>query len=191
LLGWSLGGLLAAGVAAQLARSGASVGFLGLIDTDLPQALAEDDWKGRLADFLKNPEDRKRLDEMPSQAARDIENVLAGLAPLDRPAAAAIWGREKGLWLTDIPMDALRLETSLWRHVSLIEETFRPPSFAGNLHVWWARGSLGQGGAPPADWANLTGAKTCVTVIDGDHNSIISSPDLHASIREALARLDE
>ncbi|HET6375842.1 MAG TPA: amino acid adenylation domain-containing protein, partial [Methylocella sp.] len=146
LLGWSLGGLLAAGVAAQLARSGASVGFLGLIDTDLPQALPEDGWKERLAGFLKNPEDRKRLDEMPSQAAHDIENVLTGLAPIDRPAAAAMWGREKGLWLTDIPMDALRLETSLWRHVSLIEETFRPPSFAGNLHVWWARGSLGQGG---------------------------------------------
>jgi amino acid adenylation domain-containing protein len=191
LLGWSLGGLLAAGIAAQLARSGANVGFLGLIDTDLPQALAEDDWKGRLAGFLKNPEDRKRLEEMPSQAALDIENVLTGLAPLDRPAAAAIWGHEKGLWLTDIPIDALRLETSLWRHVAAIEDTFRSPCFAGNLHVWWARGSLGQGGAPPADWAKLTGAKTCVTVIDGDHNSIISSPDLHASIREALARPDE
>ncbi|HET6378043.1 MAG TPA: amino acid adenylation domain-containing protein [Methylocella sp.] len=191
LLGWSLGGLLAAGIAAQLARSGANVGFLGLIDTDLPQALAEDDWKGRLAGFLKNPEDRKRLDEMPSHAAREIESILTGLAPLERPAAAAIWGREKGLWLSDIPIDALRLETSLWRYVSVLEDTFRPPRFAGKLHVWWARGSLGQGGAPPADWANLTGAKTCVTVIDGDHSSIISSPDLHASIRETLARLDE
>ena len=55
LLGWSMGGTLAAMVAARLESQGQTVAFLGLVDPfipALPKAVNGDDWRQDLVDFL-------------------------------------------------------------------------------------------------------------------------------------------
>ena len=190
LLGWSLGGLIALGVAARLEQLGAKVDFLGLVDTDLPRRFDQHDWKGRLAEFLQDPGDRGILATLPEREIQELERILVDVPHARRPASAALWGRERGLWLNHIPLDILRLETSLWRHVAFIEDTFLTPRLTADLHIWWARGSLGEGNIPPVDWAAQSRSKAHVTIIEGDHKSIISSPDLHASVRDVLSGLD-
>ena len=190
LLGWSHGGLIAMGMAARLSDLGAGVSFVGLIDTDVPQELDVADWKGRLIEFLKDPEDQASLAALPERELAELEQFLTNVAPSERPAAAALWGREKGLWFNHVSLEVLRLEASLWRHVAAIEDTFKPPRFKGDLHIWWAKASLMKGDVPAVDWAEISGAKTHDMIIDADHHSVIASPDLHASIRQVLARLD-
>jgi amino acid adenylation domain-containing protein len=190
LLGWSLGGLIAIGVAARLSELGASISFAGMIDTDLPQKRDPADWKGRLAEFLTEPEDLASLAALPDQDVCELEHLLKSVPPGERPAAAALWGHERGRWFKHIPEESLRLETSLWRHVCAIEDTFQPPRYAGDLHIFWAKASLRDGETCGADWAKLCGAKTHEEIIDADHLGIIACPKLHASIRKILAELD-
>jgi hypothetical protein len=55
LLGWSLGGTLAAKIAALLEADGQTVAFLGLIDPFIPhtgQELQLDDWRQDFSDFM-------------------------------------------------------------------------------------------------------------------------------------------
>ncbi|PXW80826.1 non-ribosomal peptide synthase protein (TIGR01720 family)/amino acid adenylation domain-containing protein, partial [Nitrosomonas sp. Nm84] len=54
LLGWSLGGTLAAMMAALLETNGQTVAFLGLIDPYIPgiESLQSDDWRQDLVDFV-------------------------------------------------------------------------------------------------------------------------------------------
>ncbi len=190
LLGWSLGGLLALGVAARLQALGANVGFLGLIDADPPEKLAVHDWKGRLSSYLPGPEERAVLAGLPARDLLELEQLLASVALQERPASAALWGHEKGLWFQQLPASVLRLETSLWRHLDAIEDSFEAPRFTGKIHLWRASGSLGKDGIPGVDWAKLTGAETYEKIIDGDHGTVIASPELHASIWGILTALD-
>ncbi|MGH6840658.1 MAG: thioesterase domain-containing protein, partial [Methylocella sp.] len=190
LLGWSHGGLIAIGMAARLSELGADVSFVGLIDADLPQELDVADWQGRLTEFLKDPEAQASLAALPDRESSELEQILSHAKPAARPAAAALWGREKGLWFNHVSPEALRLETSLWRHVAAIEDTFQPPRFAGSLHVWWAKASLLKGDVPAVDWAKISGARTHEMIVDAVHHSIIANSDLHASIRQVLEWLD-
>ena len=89
-----------------------------------------------------------------------------------------------------VEIDILRLETSLWEHVAVIEDTFTSPRLITGLHLWWAHETLGEGNIPPVDWAAEARAIAYVKIIEGDHKSIISSPDLHASVRDVLSGLD-
>ncbi|WP_198017230.1 non-ribosomal peptide synthetase [Methylocapsa acidiphila] len=191
LLGWSLGGLLALGVAARLRDAGDEIGFLGLVDVDCPQKLAMEDWAGRLMEFLHDPEDRARLAALPKDLTAEAGRLFARVPCAERAATAALWGREKGLWLNEASIEALSLETKLWRHVAALEDTFAPPRFAGDLHLWLATRGLAVNGAARVDWAALSGARSRVETIEGDHFSIVASPRLHASLREILAALDE
>ncbi|MCI0736829.1 MAG: amino acid adenylation domain-containing protein [Beijerinckiaceae bacterium] len=190
LLGWSLGGLIALGVAARLQALGANIGFLGLVDTDLPQKPDEHDWKRRLAEYLPGPEERASLATLPARDLLELEKSLAGVPSQDRPASAALWGHEKGLWFSQLPVGVFRLETSLWRHFDAIEDSFEAPRFDGDIHLWWAKDSLGDIGVPSVDWARLTGAKCHEKIIEGDHGTIMASPELHSSIRDVLAVID-
>jgi thioesterase domain-containing protein/acyl carrier protein len=194
LLGWSLGGLIAMGVAAELEALGERVGFLGLIDALPPRNFDEGDWKGRLAEFLEDPGDQANLAALSECDVRELEQHLAEVPPAQRPACAALWGRERGLWFNQAPIEILRLEAAMWRHGAAIEDTFLCPrldqgALAG-LHLWWAQASLNADGSPPADWASKLGVKSLVTIIEADHNAIISSPDLHASVKDALSCVD-
>ncbi|SFK58268.1 non-ribosomal peptide synthetase [Methylocapsa palsarum] len=189
LLGWSLGGLIALGVAARLEASGEKVAFLGLVDPIPPRNHDEDDWKARLSEFLEDPEEQARLAALPEDQLRLLEQHLAQ-APIPHwPARAALWGHERGLWFAGAPIESLRLETSLWRHGAAIEDTFSEPALRASLNVWWATATLRGGDSPPQDWPVRFGADSESVIIDANHNSIISSPALHASVREILGRL--
>ena len=190
LLGWSLGGLIAAGVASRLEELGGDVGFLGLIDTTAPCKLGRRDWKGRLSEFLDDPSVRTTMAALPQHDIQELERMLADIPHARHPASAALWGRERGLWLNHISLDVLRLETSLWEHVAVIEDTFVSPRLITGLHLWWAHETLGEGNIPPVDWAAEARSTAYVKIIEGDHRSIISSPDLHASVRDVLSGLD-
>ena len=190
LLGWSLGGLIALGVAARLESMGKRVGFVGLIDTLAPPRFKRGDWKERLADFLLDDELRASFIALPDHEMRELELSLAYIPASRRTENAALWGRERGLWLNHIPIEFLRLEAAMWRHVAAIEDSFEAPRLSADLHLWWASGSLGDAGAPPADWAALAGTTTHVTIIDTDHDNIISSPQLHESLQVILSKLD-
>ena len=45
------------------------------------------------------------------------------------------------------------LKPHFGEHVAIIEDTFLTPRLTADLHIWWARGSLGEGNIPPVDWA--------------------------------------
>ncbi|MCI0601113.1 MAG: hypothetical protein L0Y60_16675 [Beijerinckiaceae bacterium] len=134
--------------------------------------------------------ERASLAALPEQELWELSQFLTGVPSQDRPASAALWGHEKGLWFSQLPVGVLKLETSLWRHFDAIEDSFEAPHFDGDIHLWWAKDSLGDGGVPSVEWAKLTGANCHEKIIEGDHGTIMASPELHASIRAVLGFLD-
>ncbi|HVW65756.1 MAG TPA: amino acid adenylation domain-containing protein, partial [Nitrosospira sp.] len=86
LLGWSLGGTLAARVAAFLEADAQTVAFLGLIDSYIPgtDSPEPDDWKRDFSDFISVivPDanfDRRMMDNSPACVAGESGTIVTGL----------------------------------------------------------------------------------------------------------------
>lgn len=192
LLGWSLGGSLAALIAARLEGQGQTVGFLGLVDPFVPagDAAGSPSWWDDFRLFVSQM--------LPLARIEDLADIDASVPPRADLLAAAL-GREASRQGPGGPsghacMDGADLAQAFLttlhlKHLALQAQALAPVQAAASL--WWSDETaaghrlrlaqqLRQEGAEKAERAE--GA-----VIRADHYAIMRNEGLTAEILDALA----
>jgi thioesterase domain-containing protein len=183
--GWSLGGVLAQAMAAELEREGGKVALCALIDSALP---------------AERPELLERTSYRLGAAVGPLAGMLAGdpadqveelleLPEGERLDRALSIARERGEAFAGLARETLEREIALaGAHARVLAE-HRPATVRAPLRVFWAEGSL-VGGEPPTDWGAYTGAGITQSVLPGAHHySVLEPPTLGllcAGLTEAL-----
>ncbi|GLH79079.1 hypothetical protein SSBR45G_39880 [Bradyrhizobium sp. SSBR45G] len=190
LIGWSLGGLLACLVAAELERRGEAVEQLALIDSFVPdtdrteQRITERHWTDDLRSLLRVAVPGVELAAMRSQAAADESFSDAAVRRLIAAVIATVpaASREHLLDVDDLA-GAFRTGRHLKR---LAEDADWPTALVAESACWWTSGRLAQRDRLEA---RLTGAVD-LGVIGCDHFSILSNETFLAAICPWLAPRD-
>lgn len=183
LLGWSLGGLLAAHIAQALERAGETVAWLGVLDSDPaptpvdPQAPVLD--VDTLRDYLapRSPERAAALDTLPASAS-GAPSADQQAALLDHVLAAGLIDADERATL-DTLADVVRLHRVLLA-------TQRPALTRTrvDIDVWHVTD------APRSDasaWAAVTqGAATRIDALDTIHEAIVYHPSVLSAVRARL-----
>ncbi|KSU58247.1 MULTISPECIES: non-ribosomal peptide synthetase [unclassified Gordonia (in: high G+C Gram-positive bacteria)] len=199
LVGWSLGGLIAQEMAAELRSQGAEVGFLGLLDSypatgDALETGGELETDGAAARAEVSAEDaRATVADLLGgwRAVIDIDAVTAS----DDPAAMAAAVRERvvGLGLLDGPaFDRMlqRMATSARRTVD-----HRPRTYDGDAMLVVAAAGEADPDSTAGRWTSFLGGRVTRVDVDADHLGIVGTdalevigPRIDAAIREAESR---
>lgn len=177
LLGWSLGGLLAMGVAHELEAAGREVAFVELWDCGLSSAAATAEEDGLLlalratfgAEMGRLLEEAGELDPAPWLAR------IGHLPPRARFAWIVDWARERGLPAEASP-EILERQVALANHHTRLFSDWWPSPVHSPLHVRWARHSLEHNRVVPTDWGQYTSGPVETRIIEGTHFSMARSP---------------
>ncbi|RJF84163.1 amino acid adenylation domain-containing protein [Azospirillum cavernae] len=193
LLGWSLGAWLAMAVAARLEAAGATVSWVGLVDSrtnvqagalDLPDLPLSTPYIACLDGSIQ----RVLLDQH-RETCRGLERELASLPAESRANHALDWFRATLPEARDRPRDLQALQMRFFMSGHRLMRNFSLPRVMAPLHVWWARDTLKdtphRRGADPQDWRAYGAAS--IRLLDGDHQSIPRSPQLARDVRALLA----
>ncbi|MDQ7733303.1 amino acid adenylation domain-containing protein [Halomonas sp. SpR1] len=144
LLGWSLGGTLAAMIAARLEKQAQEVGLLALVDPYIPGSgqTSEDDWLQDFAAFVsvilpsissemvtKSTHETPRKEPSETELAAMLERLLSSDAAHGREGYAALGGEE----LARIFCVARHL-----KRLSLQTDTL--PTLSCEADCWWSEG---------------------------------------------------
>ncbi|WP_035641700.1 non-ribosomal peptide synthetase, partial [Bradyrhizobium sp. ORS 375] len=186
LIGWSLGGLIAALVAAELGRRGQEVASLGLIDSFVPdrarrvETRAERHWTDDVLGLLSVAMPGAQLSTIRSHAAAireagdpDTDEAIRRLIAT-AIATTPLQARD-GLLGPDDIVGAFKVGRHLER---LAYEADWPADLGADPACWWTAGRLKQRDLLEA---RLTTAVD-LGVIDADHFSILSSQAFLSSI---------
>ncbi|MFY3699389.1 amino acid adenylation domain-containing protein, partial [Achromobacter xylosoxidans] len=186
LLGWSLGGTLAALMAAELEAQGEAVAYLGLVDPYVPQAEAGSlrPWQedlGHFATALGLPRPAPRGPAGTAAAPISLGAVQECLAPLVSAADAAEGYAALGAdELARIFLAARALQ-------SLSLQAGPAAAVRGPLDCWW---TPPRSAAVREAWAGQLGqAVTPDREIDVDHYAIMRDGRLLREVMDALADL--
>jgi thioesterase domain-containing protein len=147
LLGWSLGGAIAAHMAAHLEASGESVAFVGLVDPMVPSEHAprviEPDWRRDFIGLLRD------LDPLLDSAVRVPDDVTD---PLQEESPLCAWTislhragsfRPRGRYVDVAPANVVRIFLVDRCMTALIRHQPRPlPVVAAPVTCWWANDQL-------------------------------------------------
>jgi amino acid adenylation domain-containing protein len=170
LFGWSMGGVVAVSVAAELEEQGESVAFVGLLDSHLPDgepdrdpllapAVAIADLVGAL------PLDRAELAE--------LRATLRGRPLPDRLDAVLAWARERGL--PTAPLPVLRRQAEFAETHEELLLAHRPQVVRSPLTVWWARDSLHD---RRTDWGRHSRGGVSEETLGGNHFTLLRPPNV-------------
>jgi acyl transferase domain-containing protein/NADPH:quinone reductase-like Zn-dependent oxidoreductase/thioesterase domain-containing protein/SAM-dependent methyltransferase/acyl carrier protein len=176
LFGFSLGGYLAARVAATMEADGAEVDGVGVIDWDVRPATTAD-------------ASRDRLLRMAVAAYQFAQETVGLVRPLAEPALTAEirsvvdaifagndeggelfyhWVASRGLIVSPALADVARHQlTCFEQHCHLLRQPLPLPPLHAPLCVWRARDGFGSG---LASWRDAGPLDRCY-IIDGDHNA--------------------
>ncbi|MET3373126.1 amino acid adenylation domain-containing protein [Variovorax boronicumulans] len=194
LLGWSLGGALAAAVAARLEAEGQTVAFLGLVDPyvpelDAPLQTVDDDGRRDFADFVASAWPAARFDGL-----LDIDDFVcdeATVAALIAQARAQAQARGDTLEMpahANLPDDELARIFLVSQQLKAIETEALVP-LRCRAECWWiAR-------RPAADRAALAlqlgrPDLASAAALDEDHHAILRSPVLLTQLGERLGEAE-
>ncbi len=161
LLGYSLGGTVANGVAAKLREAGEAVRFLGLLDTYPAEVHDWSDPQGAEAALGAEREQTQVLDQAFAGDATDDESQAPDAAELQ-----ALMQAEKQAMLAQIfanYQDAVRLLSRA-----------RTPRYDGRVTLFVAERSLPAYIDPERDWAGLVGQLDLHRLADCSHEDILS-----------------
>ncbi|WP_394836401.1 amino acid adenylation domain-containing protein [Pendulispora rubella] len=192
LVGWSLGGVLALGIAHVLEARGESVAFLAILDTqprthlytsEAPDVVSE------LAGYIDQSR-RAELLALPKEELRALEDRLHGLAIRERVEQAAIWAQARGLLPEDAPATALWHRYVLLRDAALFLNGLPAHALRAPIRAWWSAETLAQHGSAPVDWQAYTRGTVDTVNLSGDHLAAVQGREVHASLRAALATID-
>ena len=169
LAGWSAGGVLAYEVARQLARSGDSVEFVGLIDTwhrggagDGRYELALADHKMMLLAFIEYYGDKP-----------DDDAVAEIMAAPDLPAAIDS-ARRRGLLRRGLDPAQFEARSALFFDLRAGAHRYRAAPLDAPVHLFTADAT--EPADPANGWGDVLGARLRVHPIGGDHWSLVMDP---------------
>ncbi|MFM9432981.1 amino acid adenylation domain-containing protein [Janthinobacterium sp. CG_23.3] len=160
LMGWSLGGTLAAMVAALLERAGQAVSFVGLVDSYIPgtEQRVMPPWQRDFADFLSQVLPGVALDGLPETVGLALEARLA-LALAGADSAYGAMGAAELLRGFEVA-----------RHLKALSIEAGPlPVLACQVHYWWA---AGRDEAHKTELPRQTGVAGIAAEIAADHYTI-------------------
>jgi len=196
LLGWSLGGALAAMIASRLEKMGGKVGFLGLIDSFIPGARSDSAGSGHETDWKKDFTGQFQLivpgfdvaEQLPN--LEDAENVDAISGLIDdfiEKAEKSGWARKEtyaALGTEDMARMFIvgrRLSRLSGRANCLLTLRVEP-------HYWWSRGTTA--GAKERLGEQLGSDMAAKgTVVQADHTDMVHNPKMLNEIVANLAHL--
>jgi amino acid adenylation domain-containing protein/non-ribosomal peptide synthase protein (TIGR01720 family) len=188
LMGWSLGGALAALAAAELEAAGEELAFLGLVDPFVPEAqaaAAADDWGADLRVFIGMLwPDARIADDDPRAAGEgpDVDRLAQLFSELvarrDPRAPDSAYLRMGGEELASTFIVAQRLKALSSRSGPL-------PPLRAQAHVWWREGRLAPDRRALA--AQLGGLAPTCRDIPSDHFGVMRDDVLIAAIGAVLA----
>ncbi|MBB3120918.1 non-ribosomal peptide synthetase [Pseudoduganella violacea] len=163
LLGWSLGGTLAAMVAALLEADGQSVSFAGLVDPFIPgtEQAAMPPWQQDFSDFLSQVLPGVTLDALPPAPGPELEALLAQ-ALAGNPSVYGAMGAAELLRGFEVArhLKALSIEAGPLRKLACLP------------HYWWAEG---RDADQKAELLRQTGAPGTSSDIAAGHYTITRS----------------
>jgi thioesterase domain-containing protein/aryl carrier-like protein len=169
LLGWSLGGLVAHAVAAELEQRGVAVDFVAMIDVPEPgRALAAGATAlavtGIIYDVNPSPPDPRTL------------LAALGSAPPDLHA----WCEQRG-FLPAGALDASDFAAAeqLYRHHAALVATHTAPHIAAPLAMYWASAAR--------DWLAYTSGAIRSRVLGGTHYTIIRPPLVEQIVADLMS----
>ncbi|WP_329318621.1 SDR family NAD(P)-dependent oxidoreductase [Streptomyces sp. NBC_01262] len=193
LLGWSFGGLLAYEVASRLRDLGEHVGYLGLIDTILPAALAgpkpEEILLERFARFA---------DYVETAYGRTLQLPYAELARMDEHDQVETLMRHVADAGLDMSPGVLEHQRTSYIDAR-VGERYRPRPYPGRVVLYRAQevqvltASIDpryQRDDADLGWAGLC-SRLEIVPVPGDHLSMIDPPHVEVIARHLAAAVDE
>jgi thioesterase domain-containing protein/aryl carrier-like protein len=208
LIGWSLGGTLAAMIAARLEAEAQAVAFLGLIDPFIPDVDRPDvdDWRRDFSDFVsvllphaatgvdaaegEEPPDGNLMDSLPESMqmiADRLERLIAAADNNKRKGTGDLAGASAGGY-ADMGAEELARIFMVARHLKAISE--KAPSLSPLLVepvCWWAAAR------PVAERLALAEQISQHELhsieIDADHFGIVREDALMQTVESALGGL--
>lgn len=181
LIGWLSGGLVALATAAKLERLGMTVAFLGLLDTELPDAAGEDDRRESipecaermLAFYAPGAEPRWEAGER----AR-LEALSPAATAEERYCRAWRWGVERGHW-PESTEELVKLFYAESTQELRMRQAFVPPRVQTPIHVWRSPGTSG-------DWSRYSEGGARHETVEATPRDIVDRPQVLESIARAL-----
>ncbi|TBV11413.1 non-ribosomal peptide synthase/polyketide synthase [Stutzerimonas kirkiae] len=192
LMGWSLGGILAVLVAAELEQQGQEVEFLSVVDSFIPSETGaaeeshgdERDWRHDLQGFIHSLYGRV-VEELPPSlwdktcepTLKPLVDVFTGLnlasaSPHNRVARA--FDAED---LAQAFIVGMRLKALSAKAISI-------PVLKALVNIWWAQS---EAHARHKGFENALGAEVVSLCVDSDHYSILKDSDFLAAQERILS----
>jgi thioesterase domain-containing protein/NADP-dependent 3-hydroxy acid dehydrogenase YdfG/acyl carrier protein len=182
LLGYCFGGLVAYEIARQLTGSGATVGFLGLLDTPLPRVIAEES-------RLLEQDEVQRLTRLFGGRLPVQEETLRSL-PADERLGHIVQQAQKASLLPPEMSDesALRYLQLFQNHLDL-QIRYTPEPLKAPITFFSARqgGLLRPGRSTVEGWRTLALGDWVHHELPGDHWSMLDPPHLESLVEHLRA----
>lgn len=188
LIGWSKGGVLALATAQALERRGRTVGFLGILDTQV-QMLAEGDEtiKSLSPYLLCLPEEHQR--EILALDVRELQTLqqeLAALSKDQRLAYAIRWTANRGYLPKGLPLDVVIRGCLITRDTRGLMEAARFSPVLAPITAWWCDETLQRHGDAPIDWAAYTTGGVEIHTANSDHMHLLGDAGVHDTLDRIL-----
>ncbi|WP_460427252.1 amino acid adenylation domain-containing protein, partial [Azotobacter armeniacus] len=190
LLGWSLGGALAAMIAARLEKAGRSVKFLGLVDTYVPHPMKvksiSTDWRQEYLAFLEGVSFAKIVD---LKISIDACNPFEAEESLVRVTKSAMENGEFTLSPRYTEASALEIvRLFIASHgvgLATLQSRGAPlPQLKAHVHCWWAMSGFQQ--VRLKEIEEQLQCRLYHDYIDTNHDEIMTHPDLLDMLHELL-----
>ena len=191
LLGWSLGGLVALGLAGELESRGHHITLVELWDCGVSAAAPLK--TGEVLSVALRASFGAAMAEVFDRAGiQDIEawlRPLSTLSPEARLSEIVRFAQKYGL-----PKDASAKE--LGRQVGWMQQQtnlFRAwtlPPLCARIHAVFARRSIETGVVENTDWSSLTVAGYTHSIVEGDHYSMMRSPVVRETASQFVKRME-
>ena len=192
MLGFSLGGFLAALMAKNFYQSGRHVSFLGMIDSNPGWIAASETSRQelclRLTQLFTKFQNIGVMHQKPIESVeRDVRSLVdmclknKSISPDETMAKTVAMGY--------VPDDELatgvlmKFTSNFLKHISLLDD-FHPPELSCPLHLWWPSETMEGNRSGAKIWSQCTSAKTTDSVIKGGHYSIMRGSAVRALASE-------
>lgn len=182
LFGWSLGGLIALAVAAELEQLGLQVEFAEIWDVGSGTEERLDD-----RESLRSALRAVYGADSESQQAAVLELVTKD-SVLDGRLVQAVLERTQPLG-TAADLTTFQRNLQVIRHQTALFRDWRPKAVCADVHVVYAQPSLRDGSVARTDWGRFTSGAWTEATVGADHYQMMRTPAVTETAQGLLARL--